>query len=87
MTEVVNFNKERAQKEQDCRLWSPLEALEDLVAEIKAGQLNPEQLGVHYLEPDGDGKRHGYAAAGVTFPDHIALLHIALHSVVSKWLR
>lgn len=50
--------KQRAIKYQDCREWSPIDALEDAIEMIKKGELNPEQLIIHVLEKeDAEGRR------------------------------
>ena len=80
--------KRRAEKMQDCREWSPLDALLSLVDEIKRGEARPVNIVVHWFEDDPDnkgGKIHHWTASGVTFPEHIALLNVALGSILEKW--
>ena len=80
--------KRRAEKMQDSREWTALDALEDLVAQVRAGTLQVDQLGIHWFKnlPDG-GYEHHYCAAGMTYQQHIALLHIALDRVARDWVR
>lgn len=80
--------KARAEKMQDCREWSPLDALEDAINSIKSGEINPEQVVVHFLSKEAsDGRRlHNFFAAGVTVPQHIALLNLGLKRVLEEWL-
>lgn len=86
MADIENLNEARAHKEKDCRLWSPLEALEALVRDIKSGELNPSQLVVHHLTENEDKSQSlGYVAAGVTLPDHIALLRVAETRLINDW--
>lgn len=84
--EPISLAAARATKAEDCRLWSPLDALKDLVRRIEAGEVNPTQLVVHYFEETADGCRnHHYTAAGVTFPEHLALLAVAQHRTLEMW--
>lgn len=80
--------KRRAEKTQDSREWSALDALEDMVAQVKAGTIKPEQLSINWLEskPEG-GYAHHYCVAGMTFQQHIALLHVSLARVLTQWLE
>ena len=60
--------------------------LEDLLKNIKAGKYTPTQLAVHLFEGDIKvGMTHHYFAAGLSFPDHVALLNYALHVVMREW--
>ena len=60
--------KKRADVAGDSRLWSPEDALEDLLNEIKAGRIKPTQLAIHYFEGTPEtGMKHDYSAAGLTF--------------------
>jgi len=78
--------RKRAEKNQDCREWSALDALEDLMQDIKAGKYNPSSLCIHFWEKNEDGSRtHHYQVAGLTFPEHIALLATAQHRVITEW--
>ena len=80
--------KRRAEKLGDSREWTAADALEDLLTALRAGKVKIDQLGIHWFEnqPDG-GYTHHYCAAGVTYQQHIALLHIALDRVARDWVR
>lgn len=80
--------KRRADKMQDCREWTAIDALEDMVAQVKAGKMKVDQLAIHWFEnlPEG-GYKHHYCVAGVTFQQHIALLHVGLTRVVDDWVK
>lgn len=79
---------QRAIKKQDCREWTPLDALEHLVREIKAGTVSPTELTVHWFEDQKNGSRkHGYQCAGVTYSSHISLLNVALKCVLEDWME
>lgn len=84
--EIKSLSSARAAKTNDCFDWTPLDALKDLVKGIEDGKINPSNLVVHYFEADKDGgRRHHYQAAGLTFPDHIALLHVAMDRALREW--
>lgn len=80
--------KRRAEKTQDCREWSVEDALEDCLNRVKAGEINPSELIIHYFEKQNDGSRtHGYTCAGLDFMQHIALLHVAMKNVMQMWTK
>ena len=85
--DIVNLNERRAVKASDCRQWSAQDLAETLLADIKSGKIKPAQIVVHYFEPlpQGGAVHHNYAA-GVTFPEHIALLHVALDRLLKQWI-
>lgn len=77
----------RAKKKQDSREWSCLDALEDAIQRIKSGEIKPMGMAIHFWEKDDDGRTHHYQVAGLTFPEHIALLSLAEHRVITDWQR
>lgn len=80
--------KRRAELKQDCTEWTALDAAEDLVRAIKAGEINPKELIIHFFEPKEDGgSKHGFQCAGVKVTTHIALLNVALKSVIEDWME
>lgn len=77
----------RAERARDSKLWTPLDALEWLSEEILAGRIDPSQLVIWYRgkdDPDG-GSILGHVVSGCGFPEHIALLNMALHEVLHDW--
>ena len=84
---VENFRKALVDKNHDCRLWTPIDALEDTIVELR-GKENVKQLAIHWMEdlPEG-GCRHYYCVAGVTHAEHIALLQLAIHRATEDWLK
>lgn len=44
MTEIISFQKERAQKENDNKLWTPRDTLEFLLKELDAGRVKADSL-------------------------------------------
>lgn len=78
--------RKRAEKRQDSRLWTAEDALEDLLARIRAGEIKPTWLAIHYMEGSPEtGQEHHYQVAGLTYPQHIALLNVALDRVLREW--
>ena len=80
VSDPVELNKVRAEKAGDSRLWTPLDALRDLVARIEAGEISPEKLAVNYVDAGGDRR---WVLAGLTRTEYIALLSVALHRAVA----
>lgn len=85
--EIVNFNRERAERSRDAKLWSAEDALETLLEDVRAGRVAIERLAIHYLSPSGeDGRRyHGFLLAGADNDQHISLLTLALHTAMDDW--
>lgn len=79
--------KKRAELKNDCREWTPLDALEDLVRAIKNKEAAPSEIVIHWFEKRSDGgSQHYYQCAGVTFIAHIALLNASLKRVLEDWM-
>ena len=73
----------RAEMKNDCREWSAKDALEDSIRRIGDKKV---RLAVHWLEENEDGsQQHHSAAAGITIPEHIALLEIAKLETIENW--
>jgi hypothetical protein len=77
--------RKRADKKQDSREWSCLDALEDLIERIKSGEINPAQMAIHFYEKTDSGRTHHFQVANLTYPEHIALLAVASHRVITEW--
>ena len=74
----------RAERSNDCRLWSAEDCLEDALKEVKGKKVH---MAIHWFEIDEDGGRvHHFAASNVTYPEHIALLNIALRDCIDNWI-
>lgn len=89
MTETIvpdEVSEKRADKARNSNLWTPRDALASLVRDIDAGKVNPSRLVVHYVQEAGTHRTHHYRAAKVTFEEHIALLNVALHDVMTSWV-
>lgn len=85
---VVSLNERRAMAHQDSGLWSPLECLEALVRDIKAGKVSPEALVVHWYEPQpGGGSDLMQTNANMTYEAELALLTLATHNCIENWRR
>ena len=82
MGKVRSLNQTKADKEQDCRLWTPLEALEALVQEIKNGEISPDMVYVAMRVRDADDTNlvfYNYTTAGATNMELSGLLAQHLH--------
>lgn len=77
---VTSLGARRAEKTADCREWTPLEALRELIAQIESGEANVDML---YIACYGDNPTGGvdylYKAAGGTKIELIGLLARHLH--------
>lgn len=73
----------RADKAGDNRLWSAEDALENAMKAVKGKDVH---LAVHWFEMTKDGARvHHFSAANATYPEHIALLEIAMYELIRNW--
>lgn len=91
MNKILSFNEGKVKRSQDSRDWTTLDALKSLVRDIELGNIRPVQIAVHFWELiDHDdfegGKTHGYTIAGLTYPEHIALLNVALRNSLNEWV-
>lgn len=75
----------KAEKAEDNRLWSPIDALEYTITRLKNKDLSKIHLCIHWREDvEGGGKIH-WAASNITRPDHIALLEMSKFEQCSDW--
>ena len=87
MNDPINLAKPRADKADDCRLWTPLDALKDLIRQIEDGEVAPDRLIViHHKGAAGPGDLY-VRFAGVDKLQTLALLSIALHEATGDCLR
>lgn len=75
-----------ATKSPSSKAWSVEQALENLLADIRSGAINPVQLALIYMEDTEDGRRRpGYVYAGCNIAESIALHVIAQVRGVEDW--
>lgn len=87
MPEPTSLAAKRAEKSQDARDWTARDAAVELLRMIDAGEALPAQIAIHWMEGGPDvGYRHHHLCAGVTYPQHIALLAVAQHAKICDWL-
>lgn len=80
MNDIAKF---RAEKFNDCSLWSAEDALEDAKDRIKGRNV---MLAIHWWEIEEDGTRaHCFSAYNMTHQDHIALLELAKMETLDEW--
>lgn len=84
------FAKKRAEKAQDCRLWTPIDALEDVIKEFKQRDLDMKNvsIAIHWFEKEkeSDIRQHYWCCGNITFPEHITLLNVGLHRVIDSYI-
>lgn len=77
---IESLGAHRARKSDDCRVWTPLEALRELIAQIESGEANVDMV---YVACYGDNPKGGvdyvYKAAGGTKIELLGLLARHLH--------
>ncbi len=85
MADIVHFAEAKADRSGDSRDWSPLDMLKSLVRDVEEGRVKTNQICVHFWVNEDGGRVHHNSVAGMTFPDHVALLTVALHECVDNW--
>lgn len=67
--------------------WSPLQLLEELVAEVKAGTVNPQAMAIHWLESTDNGTRSRPRRwqCGLSRAEEIALLEMSKLLALEDW--
>ena len=78
--------KKRMEKKGDCKEWTPLDCLENLVHEIKTGQIDPEMLSIHWMNKEVDGMQSfDYDMANMNHKDHLVLCDLIKRAVLREW--
>lgn len=68
--------------------WSPVELLEEFVAEIKAGKVKPDNLMVFFLESQPDGRQRPHVwSANVSRAEAIAFCQLETARSIEEWRR
>jgi len=78
-----DFAEKRVNQAQDCRLWTPKDALLACLRDIESGKINPDKLCIHYtcLIDDNKNRTFGCYVAGMTYLEHAGLLAEALKAL------
>ena len=75
-----------ADKKSDCTLWSVRDCLQAMIDDIDSGEINPESIAIHYYErTEHDRLKPCFYISNLGFPEHIALLHIAIDDTAARW--
>jgi hypothetical protein len=72
---VVNLNEVRAIRTGNSTLWSPKEAAEKLLRDIREGKRNPTVMYICVSEDAGDRQKIYHYCAGGTNMEYLGLLH------------
>jgi hypothetical protein len=66
--------------------WSPLEALEKLIDEIKTGVTSPKNLIVFYMEEGPDGRSSPVVwSSNMNIAESIGLAHLFIGRAIEEW--
>jgi hypothetical protein len=75
----------RAEEKDDCRLWSPKDALLACLRDLESGEITPERLVISYTQRiDENTVDYNYYAANVTTMEHAGLLSMHLARVTAR---
>lgn len=83
----INFAEQRALANEDNSLWSPRDCIAAVLRDIDSGKIAPTAVMIHYYEPDGDGQAHNFYLSNLNFPEHIAMLNVALWDTMERWKK
>lgn len=87
MGKKISLSKERAFRNNDSRLWSAVEMLEDLLEQIKLGNIKPKQIAVHWFEQSEKTDEigvHNFYLSQCSIPEHFLLMTIGQAKMVDK---
>lgn len=86
MSPPINLGRVRAFQTGDNQDWTPLDCLEYLCEEIRAGHIAPDSLLVHYTTRQPGGiDLHQEMSAKLTHTEYIAFLNLALKKAIDEW--
>ena len=88
MEKVVSLGEIKSHKTGDCRYWTPLEALEALVRDIKSGDIVPDgamMIQMWVKEKEKDTPSFFERNCGVTCSEAAAMLALAQYKVCKEW--
>jgi hypothetical protein len=70
---------------QDARKWTPKDALQDTLNECETRDIDQIVIHYRYKVPGETIVRTGFAVAGCTYDQHIAMLQVATHEVIDSY--
>jgi hypothetical protein len=73
----------RANQENDCRLWTPADALLACLRDLESGEINPERLVIHFTQDVDGNKQYCYYASNITRMEHAGLLSMSLGRIIA----
>ena len=77
--------EKRANESDDCRKWTPRDALLACLRDLENGEINPERLVISYaVRVDETSVDYNFYAANVTTMEHAGLLAMQLHRVTGR---
>lgn len=74
----------KAEREQDCRLWTPRDVLIDTLRRMDAGDMIVADMIVVYRQRDGDGLSTGFNLATQDPATVIGMMHRAIFQICSQ---
>jgi len=82
MNNTINLSEARANKENDARLWTPLDCLKAIVRDLESGELRP--IDIVYIAM----ARKGESGQAQSFPFYTAVAQrLELRGVLSQHLH
>ena len=67
--------------------WSPIDAIEQLLEDLKSGEVQPDSLIVSLFVDEGEHLVLQNYYCNVRMKDSVALLYAALQRATSEWLN
>lgn len=75
-----------ADKSPSAHSWSPVQALETLLADVKAGKIHPAQIVIVWTDSRSDGSKQVHRwKAQVDRTEEIAYLDVARLQAIEDW--
>lgn len=88
MDDPVNLREFRANKEQDAKLWTPLDCLKAVVRDLESGEMKPvDAIYIAMVRKDESGQAQSFpfATAGTTTIELRGVLSQHLHEICAAF--
>lgn len=82
MPKIVNL----AERNNDAKLYTPMQALQDAMQEIEAGKRTPTKLAVLYLDDRDMQYKINFRQAGMSMSEMVALLTLMQTKVIKDYM-
>lgn len=83
--DIVNLNEIRADREEDCTLWTVEDMLRAMLRDIEAGKIKPTAAIINYYNEIDEKTVLKHYCAGINRSGYVAMLALAQHHALHDW--